>query len=138
MIISSSNFKSFQVQTFQYSSTQFQVQYAKSRTFGLSNLSQVEIFGFEFVSGALIFKEPLGVRISCAQVQISIMHLSILQFQYRTFQYRNFNIALSISHFQYCNFNTAISIPHFQYRTFNSAISIPHFQFRIFTCLVHF
>ena len=98
---------SFQVQTFsslifQYSSFQVQDQYAKSRIFGLSNLSQVEIFGFEFVSGALIFKEPLGVRISCAQVQISISQ----------FQYRTFNIALSIPQFQYRNFKFTLSIPH--------------------------
>ena len=108
----SSSSSSISSSIFQYSSFQVQVQYAKSRILGLSNLSQVEIFGFEFVSGALIFKEPLGVRISCAQVQVSIM-----QFQLCTFQYCNFN---------YAPFNSAISIPQFQYRTFNIALSIPH------------
>ena len=97
----------FQVQYFKIQTFKFKFYMQNLGYFGMRNFSQVEIFGFEFVLGALNFKEPLGVRISCAQVQISIS-----QFQLCTFQYCNFN---------YAPFNTAISIPQFQFRTFNSA-----------------
>ena len=103
----------FQVQYFKIQTFKFKFDMQNLGYFGMSNFSQVEIFGFEFVSGALIFKEPLGVRISCAQVQISIPQFQLCTFQYCNFNYAPFNSAISISHFQFRNFNIALSIPHF-------------------------